>query len=858
MTLLDFLNEWTIDLNKLPKYDEFRKPFTVKFDKKLSNLLVSQINPKITTVMASCFKNNVYERIGNDNLLTVKHNNRYGLGRFYSDNDASPCCHTKFIKHTVFQYQNWLDIDMVKGHPSILLSLLGQNGMTSQCFDNVVHNFDTKWKEIALYYKKACDVDLDEDNVKTFFNMILYGGGYTTWIKSLADENDALKYGYPVKVIPADTMIHPFMSEYKTACLEIMELVYDNNPSIVSAVCDNTKTEYEKKCSCMAYFCGVIENHIVYFVYKLLVKLGGILPNQCLPEMDGICLPRLKDVDYDGLINQVNSVLSPIGVKFKIKPYNKFVLHDVIEKRIEMDAFTDDDETTNDDVTIDGIPTEIQDKLYISLETLDKGENDIGRHISKTLIKTLVFCNGKWFLFDKKTCLWRLIRTPSAVVITTIQTYIDETKMSLLQIKLATDDEEEKKKLTNCEKKYNEFYKQVGKGAFTNQIIKILQDYLFDGGFEKKLDTTPYFVAYQNGMYDLKTGNFRSGLKPTDYLTQTIPYDFETAVETDVSTVKLELLKICNNNYEHLEYYLSSLGYSMTGDSSREQKFWSIRGQKASNGKSVIFDALMNIIPNYIVKMESDIFEVNYGSRHKEISTWKGVRIGYINELSKKRQDENVLKELADGTCMRFKVMYGGMDTMPITLKCWIVGNSTIKVNADNGIKRRLTMLQFDSEFDHFDEDNFATCQFKKDLNFGMLLQTKYKHALMSLIYQYSKKYVDNNFKLCSYPDEWVQERDDVIRDNNKFEEYFYNHFEIDNDGIVSRRVMDSIISGYKNEAITIKDELKKMKIAYTYDSKKKAKGERTNGCFMGFKEILYEDNLSVADNESFELTELL
>ena len=315
-------------------------------------------------------------------------------------------------------------------------------------------------------------------------------------------------------------------------------------------------------------------------------------------------------------------------------------------------------------------------------------------------------------------------------------------------------------------------------------------------------------------------------------------------------------MKICNNDPQHLEYYLSSLGYAMTGDSSREQSFWNIRGQKACNGKSVVFDALINIIPNYIVKMESDIFEVNYGSRHKEISTWKGVRIGYINELSKKRQDENVLKELADGTCMRFKVMYGGMDTMPITLKLWIVGNSTMKVNADNGIKRRLKMLQFDSEFiADLEEDDYAACQFKKDLNFGMLLQTKYKHAIMELIYQYSKKYVDNQYKLCDYPAAWLEDCEDVARDNNKFEEYFYNHFEIDPNGTVSKRVMDYIVSGYKEESVIIKDELKKMKIAFTYDCKKKGKGERTQGLFTGFKEIKYENDL-VDDETDQETTE--
>ena len=120
------------------------------------------------------------------------------------------------------------------------------------------------------------------------------------------------------------------------------------------------------------------------------------------------------------------------------------------------------------------------------------------------------------------------------MIITTIQTYIDESKISLLQQKLATDDEEERKKFTACEKKYTEFYKQVGKGGFTNQIIKILQTYLFDNDFERKLDTTPYLVAYKNGLYDLKTGTFRNGIQNNDYLTQTIPYNYEKATYVDI------------------------------------------------------------------------------------------------------------------------------------------------------------------------------------------------------------------------------------------------------------------------------------------------------------------------------------
>eukprot|EP01035_Chromulina_nebulosa_P047174 gene47174-63932_t len=53
--------------------------------------------------------------------------------------------------------------------------------------------------------------------------------------------------------------------------------------------------------------------------------------------------------------------------------------------------------------------------------------------------------------------------------------------------------------------------------------------------------------------------------------------------------------------------------------------------------------------------MESSFFEENYGSRHKEISTWKGVRVAWLNELSNKKQDADALKSIADGTCERYK-----------------------------------------------------------------------------------------------------------------------------------------------------------------------------------------------------------
>jgi phage/plasmid-associated DNA primase len=439
-------------------------------------------------------------------------------------------------------------------------------------------------------------------------------------------------------------------------------------------------------------------------------------------------------------------------------------------------------------------------------------------------------------LFDKKTCLWRVVGNPSAAIITNIQTRIDESKQSLLSKKLATDDAEEKKKYTKYEAQYIEFYKQVGKGAYTNQIIKILQDYLFDGDFERQLDTTPYEVAYRNGIYDLRVGKFRAGLMASDRLTQTIPFDYEKPSEADVAIVKQELKKICNNDDQHLDYYLSSLGYSMTGDASLEQLMNNIRGQKACNGKSVVFDALMGIIPNYIVELEQELFDINFGQIHKSVAGWKGKRIAYLNEMSRRKKNESLLKKVADGTSIPYKVMYGTMDTMPITFKLFIVGNHTMKVDADGGIGRRLRMMQFDSDFvTDLAADDPENCRFVKDINFGNLLQTTYKHALLAVIFEYSTMYATEG-RLRPYPKAWADESADVVRDNNQFEDYFNDQFVVDPAGVVCKRVMTETLAGYKGGVVNIKDELKKMRITYTYDYKGRVKGETVKGVYVGFK----------------------
>jgi hypothetical protein len=175
-----------------------------------------------------------------------------------------------------------------------------------------------------------------------------------------------------------------------------------------------------------------------------------------------------------------------------------------------------------------------------------------------------------------------------------------------------------------------------------------------------------------------------------------------------------------------------------------------------------------------------------------------------------------------------------------------ITTNNTLNINADNGIARRMRIQQMDSEFLNIpkEQENPSKCVFKRDENFGNLLQNKYKHALMALIYSYSKQFVDDGYKLKTYPKDWELETKDVIDQNSKFKDFFEDNFEIDPEGIVSKSQFETKMKESLKGNFNVKDELKKLKINYKYNAHLRRNGER--GFYTGFKvsEVIKEPEI--------------
>jgi hypothetical protein len=448
---------------------------------------------------------------------------------------------------------------------------------------------------------------------------------------------------------------------------------------------------------------------------------------------------------------------------------------------------------------------------YITMEIVEKGVNEISKFISKSLKTILIYDNNTWYAC--KNNLWVKLKDPSAMIVSAIEDELDK-YVKILTDKLNKIDKEDENAVTFARKQIklvsetrSRVVNQMG------QYAKLLTDYLWVSGFNENLDTNIYQIAFKDGIFDLRTGQFRLGLFPTDFITKTLPYNYEAPNESDISKVRNELKKICNYNDTHLAYYLSILGYALTGDAMRQQEFYYLRGQKAGNGKSVIFEALDDILPIYSMKMESDVFNENNSNRHKEIATWAGMRIAWANEIGLKKLDREFLKDVSDGTKIKYKPLYKDSEYMPINFKAFIVSNNTISFDSDEGIKRRLRLGQMDSEFvEGLEADDIPNCRFIKDTEFGKKLRFEYKFGLLHLLFQSAKKYVDDSFKLSPYPSDWKEEAKEVVASNDEFKDWFLGIFEFGtgDDFTIGKTKLKSILKSGGYEKIKFGDQVKK------------------------------------------------
>lgn len=317
---LAFLNSWTLKLESLPDYKSFKHKFILDLSYPILKSCYDSDHSMMTSERKEALKP-ILDAMNMKNKLQVFHEQRYGIGRFYANQSISPICVSRHIKHTLFKALGWIDLDMVKGHPSILYSVAKLNNVEKNftAFKEYIEHSDELLTQISKFY------DVTKDQAKEIFNLSIYGGSFKTWLSTMSKEHTKLR----------TTDIHPFVDRFITECRDFALLVFVNNPELVSRVCNEPDMdEYKKKSRVMSYWCGAIENDIIFRCYKFLKDEGILEDRKYALEYDGLCFKPLKTEGLDYILSKLNNKLINLTglelVKMKWKDYSSEHVHSEI------------------------------------------------------------------------------------------------------------------------------------------------------------------------------------------------------------------------------------------------------------------------------------------------------------------------------------------------------------------------------------------------------------------------------------------------------------------------------------------------------------------------------------------------
>ena len=418
----------------------------------------------------------------------------------------------------------------------------------------------------------------------------------------------------------------------------------------------------------------------------------------------------------------------------------------------------------------------------LTLETLRKGHRDVALVCSKKMNR-LKYCNEMWYLCREDSNLWAIVKKPHAYLVKIIQDEImDLVTETTKAIKRASSKHREE--LEDECKELLHTYTIVAGTSYACCVMNYLSEYLYSEGFNEKIDHNIGFLSFKNGILDLKTGVFRKGLRPEDYISFTLDFDYkEDKIEKDCE-VWNQFKKVLNNNDEHLDYFMSLVGHSFTGESALvKAMYFVIDGlgeSKGDNGKSFLFKTLMHVMGNYVGKPTSSLLEKNNTKSHKQINHLKGKRFIFMEEFPQKAINCDLMKELSDGGQMSNEVMFGTMEKIHIIGMFFVLSNHTPNLDADESAGyNRYKEVSLKSHFDRSGIRKVANeeaLEFIADTSLFDKIINEHRDEVVGLIVKYAMRFYKTG--IPPTPIAFLKAEHETKASNDEFLDWFEDNCE--------------------------------------------------------------------------------
>ena len=258
-------------------------------------------------------------------------------------------------------------------------------------------------------------------------------------------------------------------------------------------------------------------------------------------------------------------------------------------------------------------------------------------------------------------------------------------------------------------KKYLSLRLKLKRTGFKKSVMDECRELFLDETLVLKLDENKNLIAFNNGVFDTLSMEFRDG-KPEDYISFSTELDYNPEMRYDQHACWPEMNKFLTSilpNRNVREYFLRHLSTCLTGGNDA-QKFHILTGS-GSNGKSMLTNLTSTAFGDYSCKAPISLLTQQRNksaAAAPELVRMKGRRFVTMQEPDEQVPlNTGLMKELASCEKITARDLYAGSKQMidfEIQARFHLACNEKPKVNStDGGTWRRLVVVDFPMKFVH-------------------------------------------------------------------------------------------------------------------------------------------------------------
>ena len=763
---------------------------------------ITMMNDTISKIQDGVLENHYSQTT----YLEGPHSKSYTFGR-YTSNKYGFQSMKKHVRNCLCK-DNYIDVDMVCAHVTILSWYCRQLGLDTSAIDYYANNSKECRKEMAEMY----DVPISE--VKQDLLSILNNGS-TAKTKYEDPPDWFLNYIHNVEdVITKLCEMHPKL--YKIAEFK------------KKSKCKKGEKPFNVEGSCVNFIMVNYENVALQCIVKVLQESGigiGAL------VFDGLLVERQDDMDsFNDVLKicerRISDVLPGLNMKLIVKEYeDMYDLSDVPDESFQACSAWYDKDIKN-----------TAERQEICGRLLSGTDLAFAECLYKVCEENIVVTTNKdGFIYDKVSCLWN--KSPASSIFNLGLPVLQEImkgKLEDLEIKLRTD-ETYRDMYKEQIKVVKKVLKTLESSSIVNKIFERLSAVCLDNEFENKLNSEylHLFPVMNGKVVDLRTGEVHLRTKEHMF-TWEAPIDMDVESEQcDIDLANKFFVDLANNDEDLASYIKKLFLYFLSGETF-DRGFYQLIGV-GCNGKSSFTNLLECLLPSMCIPgqrkcvVRDPKHPGNGSGPQPGITLMRNKRLVIFSETEDSDViDSGSVKMLTGGDRIQARNLYSNdMQEFYMTGKLLISTNNPLRLyNADKAVKDRSRFLPFNNIF----EKNVA---FMANLKTSRMLTALFRVALKEGMESMVKMDISMPNVVSRFTDDIFTE-DDVV---GCFLSEYYTVCDL-NESKISSTTMYNLFRDYCTDAVGIKNPMSQN----LFSRKMKAKGyepvKMTDGrYFKGFKD---------------------